>query len=126
MLVVIFFGPFQIKIRRSIVKRYGCIFTCLYSRAIHIEVCTDLTSDSFILALRLFTSLRGSVSRIRCDQGKNFVGASNELKQCLEKMEEGPIKSFLLSQNCQIEFIFKPPSGSHFGGVFERQIGTIR
>ena len=41
-------------------------------------------------------------------------------------MEEGPIKSFLLSQNCQIEFAFNPPSASHFGGVFERQIGTIR
>ena len=41
-------------------------------------------------------------------------------------MEEGPIKSFLLSQNCQIEFVFNPPTASHFGGVFERQIGTIR
>ena len=41
-------------------------------------------------------------------------------------MEEGPIKSFLLSQNCQIEFVFNPPFASHFGGVFERQIGTIR
>ena len=41
-------------------------------------------------------------------------------------MEEGPIKSFLLSQNCQVEFIFNPTSASHFGGVFERQIGTIR
>ena len=120
------FCPFQIKIHRSLVKRYGCVFTCLYSRAIHIEVCNDLSSDSFILALRRFISIRGPVSCIRCDQGTNFVGASNELKLPLEKMEEGPIKSFLLSQNCQIEFVFNPPSASHFGGVFERQIGTIR
>ena len=41
-------------------------------------------------------------------------------------MEQGPVKSFLLSQNCQIEFVFNPPSASHFGGVFERQIGSIR
>ena len=95
-----FFGPFQIKVRRSIVKRYGCVFTCLYSRAIHIEVCTDLSSDSFILALRRFIALRGPVAMIRCDQGTNFVGASNELKLSLEKMDEGPIKSFILSQNC--------------------------
>ena len=70
-----FFGPFQIKIRRSFVKRYGCVFICLYSRAIHIDVCTDLSSDSFILALRRFISIRGPVSCIRCDQGTNFVGA---------------------------------------------------
>ena len=41
-------------------------------------------------------------------------------------MQTGPIKSFLISQNCEIEFVFNPPSASHFGGVFERQIGTIR
>ena len=41
-------------------------------------------------------------------------------------MQQGPVKSFLLSQNCQIEFVFNPPSASHFGGVFERQIGSIR
>ena len=63
-----FFGPFQIKILRSFAKRYGCVFTCLYSRAIHIEICTDLSSDSFILALRRFISIRGPVSCIRCDQ----------------------------------------------------------
>ena len=41
-------------------------------------------------------------------------------------MEQGPVKSFLVSQNCHIEFLFNPPSASHFGGVFERQISTIR
>ena len=76
-------------------KRYGCVFTCLYSRAVHIEICADLTSDCFILALRRFIALRGPVAKIRCDQGTNFVGASNELKLSLEKMDEGPIKSFL-------------------------------
>ena len=98
-------------------KRYGCVFTCLYSRAIHIEVCTDFSSDSFILALRRFISIRDPVSCIRCDQGTNFVGASNELKLCLENMAQGPVESYLLSQNYQIEFIFNPPSASHFGEI---------
>ena len=76
------------------------MFTCLYSRSIHIEVCTDLSSDSFILALRRFVSIRGPVSSIRCDQGTNFVGASNELQTALQNTAQGPVKSFLLSQNC--------------------------
>ena len=85
-----------------------------------------MIGPSFILALRRFITIRGPVSCFCCDQGTNFVGANNELKLSLEKMDEGPIKSFLLSQNCQIEFVFNPPSAFHFGGVFERQIGSIR
>ena len=102
------------------------VFLRALTRDIPIEVCTDLSSDSFILALRRFVSIRGPVSRIRFDQGTNFVGANNELKLALENMEQNHVKSFLLSQNCDIEFIFNPPSASHFGGVFERQISTIR
>ena len=45
-------------------------------------------------------ALRGPVAKIRCDQGTNFVGTKNELKLSFENMQEGPIKSFLLSQNC--------------------------
>ena len=116
----------MIKSRRSRLKRYGCVFTCLYSRAIHIEVCSDLTSDAFIMALRRFIAIRGPVSRIRCDCGTNFVGASNELQQALESMNQDEVKSFLLKNSCDTEFLFNPPSASHFGGVFERQIGTIR
>ena len=41
-------------------------------------------------------------------------------------MEQGAVTSFLLSQNCQIEFVFIPPTASHFGSVCERQIGSIR
>ena len=76
-----FFGPFFVKCRRSTVKYYGCIFTCLYSRGVHVEVCHSLSSDSFIMALRRFISIRGPVKRLRCDRGTNFVGASNELKK---------------------------------------------
>ena len=63
-----FFGPFFVKCRRSTVKYYGCLFTCLYSRAVHVEVCASLSTDSFILALRRFIAIRGPIKRIRCDR----------------------------------------------------------
>ena len=68
------------KFRRSTVKMYGCLFTCLYSRAVHVETCPSLSTDSFLLALRRFIALRGPIVHIRCDRGTNFVGASNEIK----------------------------------------------
>ena len=114
------FGPFQVKERRSIIKRYGVIFTCMASRAIHLEVANDLTTDSFINALRRFIAVRGPIRQLRSDQGTNFVGAKNELK-----LDDA--KKFLDEVGCDIfTWKFNPPGGSHMGGVWERQIRTVR
>ena len=78
------------------------------------------------MALRRFIAIRGPVRHIRCDRGTNFIGASNELKEEMEKIKEEDIRKFLLQNDADILFIFNPPSASHFGGVFERQIGTVR
>ena len=121
-----FFGPFSVKSRRSTLKMYGCLFTCLYSRAVHVETCSSLSTDSFLLALRRFIALRGPIVHIRCDRGTNFVGASNELKLEIEQMSCEKVSRFVQDNNSVIEFKFNPPSASHFGGVFERQIGSIR
>ena len=69
-----FFGPFMIKEGRRELKRYGTLFTCLASRAIHIETANSLDTDSFINALRRFISRWGPVLELRCDNGRNFVG----------------------------------------------------
>ena len=78
-----FFGPFVIKEGRKELKRYGVLFTCLASRAIHLEVSAFLETDWFINALRRFINRRGPVRTIRCDQGSNLVGAKNELEKGL-------------------------------------------
>ena len=75
-----FFGPFFVRNRPSIVKRYNVVFTCIYSRAIHIEIFTDMTSDSFILALHCCIAICGPVLFIWCDSGTYCVGACNEVK----------------------------------------------
>lgn len=75
-----YFGPFLVKRNRSEVKRYGCIFTCLTTRAIHIEVSQSLETDSFINALQRFTARRGEPVEIRSDNGTNFTGAQLELR----------------------------------------------
>ena len=122
-----FFGPFLVKEGRKEVKRYGCIFTCLTCRAIHIEVANSLDTDSFINALRRFVSIRGPIRSLRSDRGTNFVGAMRELREELNKMDTGRVSDFLLQKGCDF-FEFRPnvPSASHMGGVWERQIRTVR
>ena len=118
-----YFGPFIIKQGRKEVKQYGALFTCLASRAIHIETTRSLDTDSFINALRRFLARRGPVQQIRSDNGTNFVGAYRELRAALAEMEDGTIKQTLVEMG--IEWIFNPPAESHMGGIWERQIRTV-
>ena len=119
-----YFGPLTVKQRRSERKRYGCLFTCLTSRAIHLEVAADLSTSSFINCLRRFVSRRGPVSHIFSDNGTNFVGAEHELRKALVEWNEAHIFEFLKQKD--IVWTFNPPSASHMGGCWERSIRTVR
>ena len=108
-------------------KRYIALFTCMASRAVHLEVARSLEADSFLNAFRRFISRRGPVRQLRCDQGTNFLGAKKELREALLAMDNGKIKSELLKENCDwFEYKTNVPSASHAGGVWERQINTLR
>ena len=118
------FGPFYTREGRKEHKRYGLLFTCMASRAVHIEILEDMTTDAFINALRCFIALRGAVKQLRSDQGSNFIGAQHELKNALNEVKNERIKAFLAEQGC--DFLMNVPHASHMGGVWERQIRTIR
>ena len=122
-----YFGPFSIKESRKQMKRYRVLFTCLASRAIHLETSTSLETDAFINALRRFICRRGSIRQLRSDQGTNFIGAKHELKAAVAELDHQRIKAELLQENCDwFTFTMNVPSSSHMGGVWEQQIRTVR
>ena len=49
-----FFGPLKVKHLRKQEKRYGCLFTCLVTRGVHLEVAHPLSTGSLIMSLRRF------------------------------------------------------------------------
>lgn len=114
------FGPFYVKDGRKEQKRYGLLFTCMCSRAVHIEVLDYLSTDAFLNVLRCFIAIRGNVRQLQSDQGTNFVGACKEFQKLMKGMQKEPVKELGCS------FIFNPPTSSHMGGVWERQIRTVR
>ena len=119
------FGPFLVKRGRGQEKRYGCIFTCLTTRAIHIEKLVSLETDSFINALVRFCARRGVPVKIRSDRGTNFLGAQRELSDAISRWtESNQAKKHLLLNH--IEWEFNPPAASHMGGVWERMIRSVR
>ena len=119
-----YFGPFIVKRARSEVKRYGCLFTCLTTRAIHLEVSHTLDTNSFINALQRFIARRGPPREIRSDNGTNFVGARRELRKAINDWNQTKLSDCMLQHN--VRWIFNPPAASHMGGVWERQIRTVR
>ena len=119
-----FLGPYVTKEGRKERKRYGALFTCLVSRAVHIEVANSLETDCFLDVLRRFIGRRGPVREIRCDNGTNFVGAKRELREAFNEMNPDGITEKLRHQ--QIDWKFNPPAASHMGGVWERQIRTTQ
>lgn len=93
-----YFGPFLVKLKRSLVKRYGVIFTCLAVRAVHIEVASSLETDTFILALRRFIARRGQVKGIYSDNGTNLAGGERELRESIKLWNNEKMHQLLLQK----------------------------
>ncbi|XP_038062623.1 uncharacterized protein LOC119733119 [Patiria miniata] len=116
-----------IKEGRKEMKRYGLLFTCMASRAVHIETLGSLSTDAFINGLRRFLALRGPVRQLRSDRGTNFIGAENEFEKAWAKVDHQKVREFLLRDGCDyVQFNFNVPSASHMGGAWERLIRSTR
>lgn len=99
------------------------LFTCMSTRAVHIEVIPTLDTSGCINAIRRFFAIRGPAKHLRLDCGTNFVGAWNELG-FLKKMEGESVQRYLNEHGCAWEF--NSPHSSHMGGAWERMIGIAR
>ncbi|XP_043987727.1 uncharacterized protein LOC122839815 [Gambusia affinis] len=123
------FGPWDVFTRRTRggqanSKRWAVMFSCMSTRAVHIELIETMSTDSFINALRRFFAIRGPAKQIRSDCGTNFIGASHELKMVETDLSIEDVEGYLNKQNCS--WIFNPPHASHMGGAWERMIGIAR
>ena len=119
------FGPYTIKNYRSEIKRYGCIFTCLASRAVHIEKLNSLDMDSFVNGFRRFIARRGVPAKVYSDNGTNIVSGEKEMRLAFRDLiQSSAFQGYLATRH--IEWSFIPPASPHMGGVWERLVGLIK
>ena len=112
------FGPFTLRVKRSDMKRYGAMFTCLASRAVHVEVTHSLDTNSFIQALGRLIAHRGNMRQMHSENGSNFVGAEQELLKAFSEMDHNKIENFLQDHGGDwITWKRNPPAASHMGGI---------
>ena len=86
----------------------------------HIEVANDLSTDSFINALKRFIARRGQPDEIFSDNGTNFVGAKRVFCESLQSVQHSKLNNFCLQLG------FYSPYSSHMGGAWERMIRSVR
>ncbi|GFU82334.1 hypothetical protein TNCV_4149011 [Trichonephila clavipes] len=125
-------GPVLIKCNKGLgtksTKGYIALFVCLATKAVHIEAVGDLTTDSFIAALRRFSARRGAPCHIYSDNGTNFVAARRKLDEIRKLWLSLPTNeaiSYYLSKY-SIDWHFIPPSSPHFGGIWESGIRSVQ
>ncbi|XP_067942117.1 uncharacterized protein [Watersipora subatra] len=109
------FGAFKVKDNRNKSKRYGLLFTCMASRAVHLEVLEDMTPDCYINSLHSFLAIRGPVSVLYSDNGTNFIRASNEFEKLAKELSGPRIKEYLSTKQCS--FSFSTPTANYMGGT---------
>ncbi|XP_032784829.2 uncharacterized protein LOC116922564 [Daphnia magna] len=114
-----YFGPLETsQWRNRVNKRYGSLFTCLVTRAVHLELAESLSSEDFLLVFRRFIGLFNKPVSVHSDNGTNFVGAERDLNDLVSKLKEDD-KLLKFRTEKIIDWKFQPPRAPHFGGAHE-------
>lgn len=124
-------GPFMIRypIRRSNpTKHFVAIFVCLVTKAVHLELVNDLTSEAFLAAFKRFVARRGKPALVMCDNALNFVGAKRQLNEMQQLfLNQGFCDSVTRGAVEEgIEFRFIPARSPNFGGLWEAAVKSFK
>ncbi|CAK9834538.1 hypothetical protein ANTRET_LOCUS11054 [Anthophora retusa] len=127
-----FCGPFYIKEKKhrntKKLKVYVAVFICFVTKAVHLELVSELSADAFIATLKRFFSRRGYAHSLYSDNATNFVGAKNKLNEIQVALEsqqqQNSINKYL--NNKGITWHFSPPRSPHFGGLWEAAVKTFK
>lgn len=125
-------GPFYITISKhrgvKSQKAYLCLFICLATKAVHLELASDLTTTTFLNCLKRFLSRRGPCKVIHSDCGTNFIGAKSELDDVYTILKSKEYVETLNNEFAAQNIIWKfnPPHAPHFGGIWEANIKSVK
>ena len=126
-------GPFKIKtgsIRKPIVSdAYVCVFVCMASNAVHLEVVSDQTTAAFQATLDRFIARRGCPTHLYSDNGPNFIGAKNDLAGFYSFLQQQTssqeIQNYLATHH-QVTWHTIPPRSPHMGGLWEAAVKAMK
>lgn len=125
-----FAGPLYIKssnLRNAkIEKCYLCVFVCLATKAVHLEIVSSLSVEAFVACFTRFVSRRGLPSLVRSDSGTNFTGTDKYLKDLYIFLRDNhtDIEDKLARE--RIRWLFNAPASPNHGGLFEAAVKSAK
>ena len=120
-----YFGPYKVKKgRNKTTKHYGVIFTCLNTRAVHLELAVDCSTMDFLQVLRRFFAIRGYPKCMRSDNGTQLVGAVAELRQRVKGLDAKKLREFSAERGMEWKFI--TPGAPHQNGGAEALVKSVK
>lgn len=123
-------GPLLIRAsnrrKAAIDKAYFCVFICMTTRAMHLELVSSLATDSFLAALDRFVGRRGLPQCIHSDNGTNFIGASKMLREFHAFVTTNKDRWVEHLAPMGVEWRFIPPRAPHFGGLWEAGVKSVK
>ena len=120
-----YFGPYIVKIvRNKTTKHYGVLFTCLNTRAVHLEVAVDCSTLEFLQVLRRFLSIRGQPAMMMSDNGTQFVGAERELREMITGWNKDELREFCAEKG--MKWKFTTPAAPHHNGCAEALVKSCK
>ncbi|XP_055585541.1 uncharacterized protein LOC129738386 [Uranotaenia lowii] len=124
-------GPVFIKSpnrRAGPTKGYVALFVCFRTKAVHIELVGNLTTDAFLAALRRFMSRRGYPQHIYSDNATNFCGAKSELNALFKMFHNRADVENIQSSLAAVRIVWHliPPRAPNFGGLWEAAVKVAK
>ena len=116
-----FAGPLYVKTSGQAKKAYIALFTCAVTRAVHLELVSDQTTENFLLALKRFIARRGLCKVIYSDNAKTFKRADQDLKELWKS-----IKGSELTEFKGITWKFIAERAAWWGGFWERLVRSVK
>ncbi|XP_025266369.1 uncharacterized protein LOC112638589 [Camponotus floridanus] len=107
-------------------KAFIALFVCLCSRATHLEVVSDYSTDAFLAAFRRFISRRGLCEEMYSDCGTNFVGADRQLREFFRASSPDGRRIAQGITKEGVSWRFNPPAAPHFGGLWEAAVKSTK
>ncbi len=116
-----FAGPVLIRAEGKTKKTWICLFTCFTTRAVHLDIVLDMSTESFIRCLKRFAARRGLPRKFISDNGKTFKAASRFLKSVFK---DDAVRDFLWEKGC--DWTFNVAKAPWWGGAFERMVKSTK